>query len=394
MADVINKNTGVAIEIEVTEGTYVAPSAASSFISPLEDGINEITIQAKEVLERTNVTANLDKEAGRGGIKSCNGTIPIEFKAGDSLAVPEYGVLLQSALGATDAGVSAAASGTGNTASSIKFANTSAYTAGDIVKINESGKHHVSPISSVVTNTSIELLVAIPTGAPSDNVTVTKLVDYRTADSGHPSFSLTKYNTGSDIETSATTETAAGCKVGTFSIDAWTTGQYITSSFAYEGLSYTRVVGTSSYTPSYDTSKPVVALSACIYKDGTSIPMDAFTLSLENTLTFKTSTCSENGRVASRVSARNITGSVTPYKADNSVAEFTTWNNDTTFSIFGYAYNPTAVSGEFEEIVAFYVPVAQYGELTQSDKDGLAQNSITFSGRNHATLPTMIVAFG
>lgn len=389
--DAILQKTTVFIEPEETEGTYVAPSAAASAIAVLEDGVNELVTPSKEIIERVNTNSSLDNNASRTGIKSVNGTLQLEFKAGDSEAVPEYGDLVESAMGTTSAATADLDTGTSHTASVINMASTTGLAVGDIVAVKDASGNiiHVSLISALTTDTSITLLVA-DGAAFADTVTVKKMVDYETADSGHPSFSVTKYETGSDTDYIETY--GAGCKVGTMAIENFTTGQMPTISFTYEGMSFGSSSSSPSYTPTYDSAAPVIALGACIYQDGTALGVNDFTLSLENTLGFKTTTCSSNGRTGSRVTARNITGTLNPYKQDNSVAQYTKWLNDTTFSIFGYAYNPDS-SGNMTEVVAFYLPSVQITEFAQADNEGLLQDSLSWTARKHATLPALRIAY-
>jgi len=389
MGDVRNRSVDVSVMEEGTEGTHVPPSSVDHFTSILAEGVNELIIPNKEILERGNQNASLDTSIARSGIKAVTGTIPLEWKAGDSGAAPEYGIVLESALGTLDAAVASAASDdSSHSATSIKFSATAAYQAGDIVLIEESGAYHVSPIESVVTNTSIELLVPCPGGAPANEVAVTKLIDYRTADSGFKSFSVTGF------DEDAVKHTAAGCKVGTLAGENWTTGQFPQLTASYEGMSFTRVVSANVYDPSLDASLPPVILNACIYKDGISIALNDFTFSLENTLAPKTTTCNENGRTGIRQTDRKITGAINPYMEDDSVALFDEWEDDDTFTLFGFAYNPTSTDGEFEEVIAFYFPVCQFNEIGRSDINGLAQNAMTFSVRDGGTNPTAVLAFG
>lgn len=386
MSEMILKNSKVALEPEVTEGLLVLPSAAGSFISVQEDSVNELLTPAKEALERTGLTASMDKAASINGMKSVTGSTKVEYKAGESAAAPEYGIMVQSALGATSVASNAHTTTTGNTTSILYLASTTGLAAGDIVLVKESGKYHVSPIASVTTDTSITLLVAAAT-AFSDAVVVDKILDYRCASTGHQSYSLTKYSEDSERVT------GAGLKTTTLALENWTTGQMPMLSISYEGMSYTVTTNAPAYTPDIDDSKPVVALSACVYKDGVAMGVNEFTFSLENTLAWKTTTCSANGRIGSRVSGRKLTGTVNPYKATGDISPFTAWENNTAFSLFAWAGNPTSTAGEYNEIVAVYMPALQATEVVQADQDGMLQNKITFNGIKHATLPFMVMAY-
>lgn len=389
MADTILRNTKVALEKEVTEGTLLLPTAAGSFVAVTQDSVNELVVPTKEMLERAALSATLDSEASRSGIKSVNGTIQVEYKAGEAGAVPEYGMLVESALGATDAAVAAITTTTGNTTSVLNVTSTTGLVVGDIVLVKEAGAYHVSPIKTIVTDTSVELLVAAAV-AFSDAVQFEKIQDYRTADSGHPSFSITKY---SGASANYVRETGAGCKVASLALENWTTGQQPTLSFGYEGMSYTTTLNAPAYTPDMDESLPVIALKACVYQDGVAVGVNEFTMSLENTLAYKTTTCSTNGRIGSKVTGRNLTGTLNPYKQDDSIANFTAWDTNDTFSLFAWAGNPTSTAGEYSEIVAIYIPEAQFTEIAQADQDGLLQESLSFKGVKHDTLPLLIMGY-
>lgn len=385
MADTILKNTKLAIMKEVTEGAELLPAAAGDFMGFLEDGANEMVKPTAEFLERGQLSAGLDKDTSRLGIKSAAGTIGVEFKSGEAAASPEWGVMAESALGATSAGSVDNTSSTGHTTSVINFASTAAFAVGKIVLVKEAGAYHVSPIKAIVTDTSIELEIAAAT-AFSDAVKVDVLADYRAANSGHPSFTVTQY-----IE-DAVRETAAGAKVVSMALEGFITGQSPNLKFGYEALSFTRTLNAPAYTPDVDASLPIVALSACVWKDFTKVGVNEFAISLENSMGYKTTTCSANGRISSRVTGRKLTGSINPYKQTDSVADFDTWLAGETFSLFAYAYNPTATAGEFGEIVAVYLPKLQFSEIGQADADGILQDTLSFEAKLHASLPLMILA--
>jgi hypothetical protein len=513
MGDIILNKTTLYVKEEVTEGTYVAPASGADAVSALEDGANDFIIPVKEALERTNLNASLDKDASRTGIKSANGSIGFELKAGDSEAAPGYSPFVKSAMGEEvaaaaaetigtdieqidtitflakashaaseffviyaadgtafacmldttgadaepvvaawtdiDAGKKATADISGATtddevAAIVKtsldtitdiedditititdevitltqvsegetsvpvsylvdgtagnvvvaqtragilntttqaFCTTTNFSVGDIVVFKDSSGNikHVAPIT-VKTSTSITVLVAY-SAALSTLSTVKRVLQYNVADSGHKSLSITSYKTSND--TNHIEEYAAGAKVTTMAIENFSTGQQPTISFSYEAMSFSRAVDDPSYTPSYDTSLPVVALCVKLYQDTTSIEMNELSLSLENTLGFKTTVTDCNGRVGSRVTGRSITGSIMPYKSDTAITNYTRWLNDTTFSLFGWAYNPDS-SNEMTEIVAFYLPSCQFTEITQADLDGLVQENLPFAARANA----------
>lgn len=377
MADTIKNNIKVAVMVESVEGTYLAPSSADAFISPLADGF-EIN-PAKELLERNNLNASIGKSTARSGMRSVSGSIAVEAKAnGVAGAEPEYAPLLKAALGASRQNTTVVTSkASGNTASilQIEDADISKFNIGDIILVKQAGAFHVSPITSKTSGAgtaSITLLVAHPSGDLSDSVTIEKHSTYYTANSGHPTLSLSKY-----VE-DARLEQAAGCRVASLSLNNFATGGLADFSFSLEGLSFGHSLAAPAYTPSYDTALPPVVLSAFVYMDGVAIEINELTFNVENSLAYKTSTASENGKISSRITQRVVTGSINPFKQNNSIANFSKFNADTEFSVFGYMGIKTA-TGEFKDVVAFYLPKCMITEYSEGDQDGLLQESLSFS---------------
>lgn len=376
MALTVKDNTKVGVEIEVTEGTYVAPDDANSFVQTLSDGF-ELT-PSKELLERAIFNGSIGKSTPRTGTKTVAGSLPVEARANSSAGeAPEYDALMRSALGSRRQLVSAITTKTGHTTTRLEIedADIGDLEVNDIILVKEAGAYHVSPIIAKDDTASaayVDLLVAA-SGAFSDNVEIEKFTSYRPADTGHPTLSISKY-----VE-DARLEQAAGCRVNTLSLDNFTTGQLASWTFGFEGLSFDQSLTAIPFTPVFDTSKPPVILNACVYQDGSLLDINELTISIENTLGFATSTCSPNGRLSGRATERVITGTFNPYKQDDNISNFTKFDENTAYSLFAFAYNPTGVTGEFEEIVAVYLPNCVTTEVAESDQDGLLVEDITFS---------------
>jgi hypothetical protein len=169
--------------------------------------------------------------------------------------------------------------------------------------------------------------------------------------------------------------------VTSLSIDNFTVGQIANFNFGLEGLSFSEIDGVAPHTPTYDTGIPPLILQACVYQDGVDIPLNQLSLSLSNTLGFIKSTCSANGKISSRITKREITGTINPYKDDTSVAQFTRFNNNTPFTLVAFAYNPSAVAGEITmgSVVGIYLPNCLITEKTVGDIDGILTDNISFS---------------
>lgn len=375
----VKDNTVYAVEIEVTEGTYVAPSAADSFVQTLSDGA-ELT-PAKESLERNILNGSIGKTTPLTGTRSVAGAMPVEMRANSTEgAPPEYDKLMRAAMGSrrdrTATTIDDADSGGTHTTTRAYLADADAgkYSIGDIVTIQKAGAYHTSPIiakSDVGGDVYIDLLVAAASAIANGDV-IAAVATYVTADSGHPALSISKYVEG------ARQETATGAKVTSMALENFTTGQLASWNFAVEGLDFDHSLTAQPFTPSFDTAQPPIILNACVYQDGVQLDVNELSFSLENTLGFVTSTCSSNGRISSRATERVITGSMNPYKQDDSVAQMDRFKNNTQFSLFASAYVPSATAGEYGQVVTFYMPNCIITEVSEADADGLLQNELSF----------------
>ncbi len=392
MALTIKENIVIAVKEESSEGTYLTPSGATSFFAVLEDGAE--MVPNKDLLERGIITGSIGNATPRTGMKTVSGTIGVEFKAGSSAgAAPEYASFLTAALGAVRTNAATTTKSSGNTAATLQIedADIADLLVGDIIVVKQSGAYHVSPIISRVTtpgSASVTMLVAHPSGDCTDSVVIAAYKTYYTANSGHPSLSISKY-----VE-SLVLETGAGCRVSSMALEGFSTGQLASLKFGFEGMSFTRSLTAPSYTPSFDTSMPPVILNAKVYVDGTAVEINELSLSVENTLAFATSTASSNGRISGRVADRSVTGSFNPYKQGDSIANYTKFLNTTQYSLFAYAANPTSTAGEFDQVVAVYMPTCVTTEIAEGDQDGLLQDTLTFTASRGANGTTEEIYVG
>lgn len=386
MAIAVKDNTVVAVEIEVTEGTYVAPSAATSYVQTLSDGF-EMT-PAKETLERNILNGSIGKTTPLTGTRSVSGSLPVEMRANSTEgSAPEYDKLMRSAMGLRRDTVTSTIDATDSlgthttTRAYLPNASAGLYDVGDIVTIEKAGAFHTSPVtakSDTPGDVYIDLLVAA-SAAFTDTEVIKAVATYVTADSGHPSLSVSKY-----VE-SARLEQATGVRATSMALENFTTSQLANWNFGFEGLDWDHSLTASPFTASFDSSQPPIILNACIFQDGVKLDVNELSFSLENTLGFVTSTCSENGRISSRVTERTVTGSLNPYKQDDSVAQATRFRANTEFSLFGSAYVPTGVAGEYGQVVAFYLPNCIITEFSEADQDGLLQSELSFTAGRGAT---------
>ena len=381
MANSVKDTTVYAVEVEVTEGTYVPPASAStSYVQVLSDG-GEMT-PAKDLLERNIFTGSIGKVTPRVGMKSVTGALPTELRASDVEGdAPECDALMRSALGsrrqvtATTIDATDSAGVHTTTKAYLADADGSKYSVGDMVTIQVSGDFHTSPVTAVsatVGDSFIEWLVPAAS-AVSDADVIAAVSTYVTADSGHPTLSISKF-----IE-AARLEQASGCRVNSLAMENFSTGQLASWNFGFEGLDFDQSLTAQPHTPDYDNSLPPIILSACVYQDGVQVHVNELSFSMENTLGFVTSTCSPNGKISGRVTARVVTGSFNPYKQDDDVTNFDNFNDNVSFSLFGFAMIPSAVAGEYGQVVSFYMPNCLSTEISESDQDGMLQENISFS---------------
>lgn len=379
MAIAVRDNTSYAVEIETTEGEYLAPQSADSYVQVLKDGA-EMT-RSQELLQREIFTGSIGKTQSRLGTRSVSGAMPVEFRAGETEgAAPEADKLYTSAMG-TKKTRSAVVTGAGNTASVLQIddLDISGFSQFDIIVVEEAGNFEFSWVSAVDTTpaaANITLGKAL-SAAPADNVILSAVTQYSTSNNGHPSLSISKYIESSKLEE------AVGCRVTSMALENFSTGQIPSVNFGFEGLTFDSSATASPFTPSYDTSLPPIALNACIYQDGTEISVNDFSFSLENTLGFVTATCSDNGRISSRVTERAITGSFNPYKDDTDLTQFDNFKCNTPYNLFATAQNNTLdancdPTGEFTGGVAVLMTNCITTELGESDQDGLLVEDITF----------------
>ena len=392
MAFTVRKNTVLYVTEEVTQGTAVDPTLGSQAVAPLEDGF-EFTPQ-KELVERNNLTSSIGQTLPRTGIKTSTGSMPVEWKAhGTAGTEPEYDLLLRSGLsGRRQIASQVTTKATGNTTQvlQIEDADISNFNVNDIILVREAGAFFVSPITAVDTTASAANITLLRTAgsAFSASVVIEKVTNYYGANSGH------KYLTATAFYEDNVKEQAIGCLVNSVALENFSVGQIPSLNFSMEGIGYSRTVsGASGLTAEYDSALPPIALEACVYLDGTVIAVSDVAFSIENTIGQVTSTCDSNGILLTRVTERAVSGSLTPYFLSDDVSLYTKFDQNTEFSLFGYAKIDTGTTGEFKDVVAFYIPKAIITEDAKGDQDGIVTEPISFQAGVDSTGSDITLAF-
>ena len=240
MAFTIKNNEKIAVAREVTQGIYVAPSA-TDFLLPLADGI-ELN-PAKELLDREILTPNIGLILPRTGIRSVAGTIGVEARASSvEGAAPDQGLLVEAALGSvrTVAEITLPAQAFADQATTFTFTSGDNFAKDDIIMIKFAGAFHFTPLTAV-SGTTATMLVPIEGAKTSATYIVAAHTNYIAANSGHPSFSVTK-----EVEFDLVEE-GLGCRVGSMALENFTTGQLPTESYAVDGLTYEWTTGGADF---------------------------------------------------------------------------------------------------------------------------------------------------
>jgi len=267
-----------------------------------------------------------------------------------------------------------------STAAQIKTALDNSVAAAALINtvVTTAGVMETAAAVTLAGGTDGSLTPLVPTSIAASNGTVIeKFTQYFGANSGHPSLTLTSFHED------AIKIQAGGCKVSSLSLDSFETGQIPSFSFGIQGQSYEETLAVSGLVSSFDGATPPLVLAACVYKDGVAIPVNAVTLSVENTLARVTSTCSPNGIIALRETERTISGSMTPYMDTTSVDLFNDFDENTEFSLFLHMQNP--ITNGKKEVVALYLPHCIITALPKADQDGLLTYALEFSAGPSST---------
>lgn len=376
---IIKDTSIIGLEAESTEGTYVAPSGSTSYVQPLSDGWEFVPLRAD--VDRSVLSASIGKATPIKGLKSCTASIPVELRgSGTEGAVPDFDLLVKGALGtsrAISANKTTKSSGNTGTVLGIEDADISAFNVGDVILIKESGAYKTCAITAKTSGTGTATITVNPgkdSGSYSNSVVISKSTTYYTASSGHSALSASFYY-GNEKRYAG-----IGMKVASMSVDNFTTGQLASLNFSLEGLTYSVADGAAPSTPAYDASVPATVLNACLYIAGTEYKINTFGLSVANTLSYITSTCSSTGRDKSRVTDRVISGTINPFMDDTTTTLEDYLTNGTEFSLFISLGTPSGTAGEYSmgSVVGIWLPQCIASEVKPSDLDGVLTHEFSF----------------
>jgi len=387
---VVTNESTVALVVESTEGTYVAPSASNDYVAVLSDGLE--MNKTREELTRDLLGGSVESEASRVGIAEVTGSMSCELAASatEGDAPQSLDVLLRSLLGGKRQIIADQTSSTGHTSTVITFADTSAFSVGDIVLIKEAGAFECRPISAIVANTSIEFPFALDNGAPSDAVVVAQVTTYYSDTNNAVTFSA-EHNMGSQ----AIKQKVSGLRAASGSVENFSVGQLPSMSFGVQGLDVVREDADADFTPDFSADGlPPVALSACAWIGGVKTSYTELALSIENTVSTISDACQESGKLGSRITEQVTSLSINPYLDDTDLTK--TWdkfNNNDDVSVFFFAYNPAATDGEFSEVVAGWLPQGKITAAPVADQDGIITEALEIKCHKSAGNDSVFISF-
>lgn len=391
MTTLVKGESSVYIVPEVVEGTFVAETVVAEAIEPNEDGL-EFNLSRAEI-ERNTLTNTIESVEPRLGLKTVTGSIPLEFKAGATAGAEPRGALLyESLLGGKRAiSTTTTTKSSGNTTTSLKIedADISKFAVGDCVMLKKAGAYEVRPVSAVITTGgAAALTMAIPFSyTPPNSAVIEKaLTFYHESDSA--SFSVAHYQGGEILEA------IPGCKANGGTLEGWTAGETPSFNFSIEGTDMVKTVATPSLTPDFSSDAKVpVIIEACAWLGTEEIDYTEITLNIENTKADLLSACSPSGKIGTRKTAFNVTASVNPYMSDTTLTRWDLFEAGTITSLFTYAFNPTSTAGEFNQVVAIWLPNVKITNMPAADQDGVLLDNIELRAFRSAGNDTVFLGF-
>lgn len=398
--NIIKRDSVFAVNVEVTDGTYVGPaSATDGYFLPQEGGENEIMKHNINLLERGVVSSTLTDAKPIQGMKDAAGTITVELRgSGTEGVAPAHGVIFESLFGSKHLiSANKTSKNAGNTqfVLQIQDADIAAFVVNDIVVVKQTGEHSFQVVTAVDSTGGAANITVFPgraAGSFANSVVISKSTTYKPADSGHPSYSVSQWDANTIFRK------VAGARSKSFSISDFVTGKLATIKVGYEASSFDEVDGTAPHTPTYDSALPPAILGCTMLYNSTVTPVNEVDVALEQPIAWLQSVTNANGRISGRATGtRKVTGKIAPYKDDTSVAFFTAWKNGTNFSILFGAFTPSAVSGEFTmgSCFAMYLPQVIIVEKPVDDFEGILRDVLNFKahGGTNGLTPEVAMAF-
>lgn len=230
MTSIATRSSVLALVPETTEGTPVAPAAATQYTAMQGDLAIKPVFAVQENDEKRS-------SIGRGKVILGAEAPTVSFShyirhSGTEGAAPDYNDLLKALFGTETVNSTQRATTSGSGTSTIILAaggSDFARGAGILLKDTTNGSR-IRAVHSVSSNT-LTLGFQVPV-APATGMNVGKCVYYSPASTGHQTLTLWHY-----MGNGGTTEMVSGCRVTEMALDA-SAGELINANFSLEGIGY------------------------------------------------------------------------------------------------------------------------------------------------------------
>jgi hypothetical protein len=230
MANINTRASVLAIKVETTEGTPVAPSATTDFIALQGDAAME---PATEVLENEEIANSIGKRQAVLGSENPTFSMSHYLRhSGVEGQAPNYRQLLKALYGTeTVAGAEYDCEASSTTAI-IKTATASTnFARGQGVLVKDATNGY--SIRATASTTSTDLIPSFNlTAAPAENTTLGKCAFYTPASTGHQTLTVWHY-----LGNSGATQVMAGGRVTEMSVD-FNAGEQVNASYSLQGTGY------------------------------------------------------------------------------------------------------------------------------------------------------------
>lgn len=225
-----NRSTVLAVKVESTEGTAVAPTAAGDYVAIQDNVEMNPDIQTLENAELLNSLGNAKSIQGlENPTASFSHYLTHSEVEGQA---PEMDEVLTALYGTEDIQSTERTLTSGSTTTVVSLAaGGTDYSRGRAILLKDSTNGYaIRPVHSVSTN---DLTLGFPvSNAPASGVTCGKFVTYAPANSGHQTLSLWRY-----LANGGAVDMIAGARC-TGMTTTFTAGQLINSNYTFEGIEY------------------------------------------------------------------------------------------------------------------------------------------------------------
>lgn len=231
MASIITRSSVLAVVPEATEGTPVAPSAATQYTALQTDFS---MAPSYNVLESDELRSSIGKTKPIIGAESPTASFSHYLKhSGVEGQAPDYNDLLKAFFGTETVNATQRVTAAGSTTAVINVAAATGSDfprgAGFLIKDGTNG-YRIRAVYSRSTD-AITTLFNVPT-APASGVSLGKCVYYSPADTDHQTLSLWHY-----LGNGGARQLLSGGRVTGFDFDA-TAGELVNANFSIDGLGY------------------------------------------------------------------------------------------------------------------------------------------------------------